>query len=105
MLAMAQSEFARIVRNRTVLITSLIVSLHISLGIVVVANWVAITGTEILTWLTRLLSGTAAAELIVDVWGRGISPGDSLLVLVPVLVWVVVAIALTSSLFRWEARP
>ncbi|MGB3409860.1 MAG: ABC transporter permease [Microthrixaceae bacterium] len=81
-----------------------VTSLPISLGVVVVANWVAISGTESLTLLKRLLPGGAAAELVVDSWNGGLGLGDSLLLLVPTLGWVVVAIAVATRLFRWEPR-
>jgi ABC-2 type transport system permease protein len=78
--------------------------LHIGLGIFIIVNWVAIAGTESLVWMKRLLPGAAAAELTVEAWHSGISFADSLLVLAPTLVWIIVAIALASRLFRWEAR-
>jgi ABC-2 type transport system permease protein len=81
-----------------------VTTLPISLGIVAVANWVAITGTESLTLLKRLLPGGAAAELVVGAWNGGASLTHSLLLLAPTLGWVVVAIALATRLFRWEPR-
>ncbi len=81
-----------------------VTTLPISLGIVTVASWVAITGTESLTWLKRLLPGGSAAELIVNAWNGGVSLTESLLLLAPTLAWVVAAIALASRLFRWEPR-
>ena len=81
-----------------------VTTLPISLGIVVVSNWVAITGTESLPWLKRLLPGGSATELVVNAWNGGVPLTDSLLLLAPTLAWVVVAIALASRLFRWEPR-
>lgn len=81
-----------------------VTTLPLSLGIVGVANWVAIAGTEDLTLLKRLLPGGAAAELIVVSWNGGTPLGESLLLLVPTLGWVAVAIAVATRLFRWEPR-
>lgn len=81
-----------------------VTTLPISLGIIAVASWVGITGTESLTLLKRLLPGGSATELVVDAW-NGVGPlNQSLLLLAPTFAWVVVAIALASKLFRWEPR-
>ena len=81
-----------------------VTSLPLSLGIIVVANWVAISGTEEFTVLKRLLPGGAASELIVDSWNGGTPVTDSLLLLVPTFGWVLIAIAIATRLFRWEPR-
>jgi ABC-2 type transport system permease protein len=81
-----------------------VTTLPLSLGIVAVANWVAITGTEDFTWLKRFLPGGAAAELIVDAWNSEPSLTHSLLLLAPTLAWIIVAIAIATRLFRWEPR-
>lgn len=81
-----------------------ITTLPLSLGIVAVASWVGITGTDSLTLLKRLLPGGAATELVVNAWNGGVGLTDSLLLLAPTLAWVAVAIALASQLFRWEPR-
>lgn len=81
-----------------------VTSLPLSLGIVVVANWVAISGTEELTVLKRLLPGGAASELIVESWNGGASVAESLFLLVPTLGWVAVAVTVAPRLFRWEPR-
>lgn len=81
-----------------------VTTLPLSLGIVAVANWVAITGTESLALLKRLLPGGAAAELVVDTWNGGAPLTDSLLLLAPTLGWVIAAIAFATRLFRWEPR-
>jgi ABC-2 type transport system permease protein len=81
-----------------------VTTLPLSLGTIAVVNWVAITGTESLTALKRLLPGGSATELVVNAWNGGVPLADSLLLLVPTLAWVVVAIALASRLFRWEPR-
>jgi ABC-type multidrug transport system ATPase subunit len=81
-----------------------VTTLPLSLGIVAVASWVGIAGTENLTLLKRLLPGGSAAELVVDSWNGGVPRTESLLLLAPTLAWVVVAIALATKLFRWEPR-
>jgi ABC-2 type transport system permease protein len=81
-----------------------VTTLPLSLGTVVVASWVGISGTESFTLLKRLLPGGSAAELVVDAWNEGGPFTDSLLLLAPTLSWVVVAIALASKMFRWEPR-
>lgn len=81
-----------------------VTTLPLSLGVVVVASWIGITGTEDLTVVKRLLPGGSATELIVDAWDGGTPVTDSLLLLPPTLGWVVVAIALASRMFRWEPR-
>lgn len=81
-----------------------VTTLPLSLGIVAVANWVAITGTEELAWLKRLLPGGAAAELIVGAWNGDTQLATSLFLLLPTMAWVVVAIVLATRLFRWEPR-
>ena len=81
-----------------------VTTLPLSLGIVAVASWVGITGTERLGLLKRLLPGGSAAELVIDSWNGGVPRTESLLLLAPTLAWVVVAIALATRLFRWEPR-
>ena len=79
-----------------------ITALPPSLGVVAVASWVGITGTESLPLLKRLLPGGAATELIVNAWNGGVPPTESLLLLAPTLAWVAVAIAIATRMFRWE---
>ncbi|RSM80007.1 ABC transporter permease [Kibdelosporangium aridum] len=81
-----------------------VTTLPVSLGVIAVASWVGITGTEDLTLLKRLLPGGSATELAVNAWNGGVAVTDSLLLLGPTLGWVVVAVALASRLFRWEPR-
>lgn len=81
-----------------------VTTLPLSLGIVAVANWVAITGTEELAWLKRLLPGGAAAELIVGSWNGDAGLTTSLFLLLPTMAWVVVAIVAATRMFRWEPR-
>ncbi|WP_265523137.1 ABC transporter permease [Oerskovia flava] len=81
-----------------------VTTLPLSLGIIAVVNWVAITGTESLTLLKRLLPGGAATELVVNAWDGGVALTDSLFLLAPTLAWVVVAVALAANMFRWEPR-
>lgn len=81
-----------------------VTALPLSLGIVAVASWVGITGTENLAMLKRLLPGGSATEMIVNAWNGGVPVMESALLLVPTLSWVLVAIVLASKLFRWEPR-
>ncbi|HEX7309220.1 ABC transporter permease [Lentzea sp.] len=81
-----------------------VTTLPVCLGVVAVASWVGISGTEDLTLLKRLLPGGSATELVVNAWSGGVAVADSLLLLAPTLAWVVVAAVLASRLFRWEPR-
>lgn len=81
-----------------------VTTLPISLGIVAVASWVGLTGTESLPLLKRALPGGAAAELVINAWNGGVPLADSLLLLVPTLAWVVVSVVLAARMFRWEPR-
>ncbi|MCY1141215.1 hypothetical protein OWR29_24720 [Actinoplanes sp. Pm04-4] len=77
-----------------------VTTLPISIGVIAIASWVGISGTEELTLLKRLLPGGAATEMVVDAWNGS----ASLILLAPTLAWVVVAVALAARLFRWEPR-
>ncbi|MFY1674095.1 ABC transporter permease [Plantactinospora sp. WMMB334] len=81
-----------------------VTTLPVTLGVIFIATWVGITGTEDLTLLKRLLPGGAATELTMNAWNGGVAVTDSLLLLAPTLSWVVVAVALATRLFRWEPR-
>lgn len=81
-----------------------VTTLPITLGVIAVASWVGITGTESLTLLKRLLPGGAATELISESWNGSLALGDSLFLLAPTLAWVVVGVVLATALFRWEPR-
>ncbi|WP_405090122.1 ABC transporter permease [Micromonospora sp. NBC_01392] len=81
-----------------------VTTLPVTLGVIAVATWVGISGTENLSWLKRLLPGGAATELTRNAWNGGVAVTDSLLLLAPTLGWVVVAVALATRLFRWEPR-
>jgi ABC-2 type transport system permease protein len=81
-----------------------VTTLPVSLGVIAVASWVGLTGTEDLPLLKRLLPGGSATELAVNAWNGGTPTTDSLLLLAPTLAWVVVAVALATRLFRWEPR-
>lgn len=81
-----------------------VTTLPLSLGVIAVASWVGITGTEELAVLKRLLPGGAATELVVEAWNGGQPLTDSLLLLLPTLAWIVVGIALATRMFRWEPR-
>ncbi|WP_394362578.1 ABC transporter permease [Amycolatopsis sp. SB7-3] len=81
-----------------------VTTLPVSLGVIAVASWVGISGTDELTLLKRLLPGGSATELAVNAWNGGVALTDSLLLLAPTLAWVVVAVVLATRLFRWEPR-
>lgn len=81
-----------------------VTTLPVTLGVIGVASWVGITGTEELGMLKRLLPGGSATELVVNAWNGGVALTDSLVLLAPTLAWVVVAVALASRFFRWEPR-
>lgn len=81
-----------------------VTTLPVALGVIAVASWVGISGTDDLTLLKRLLPGGSATELVVNAWNGGVAVTDSLLLLAPTLAWVVVAATLASRLFRWEPR-
>ncbi|MGK4594761.1 ABC transporter permease [Amycolatopsis sp. w19] len=81
-----------------------VTTLPVSLGVIAVASWVGISGTDDLTLLKRLLPGGSATELAVNAWNGGVALTDSLLLLAPTLAWVVVAVVLAARLFRWEPR-
>ncbi|HEX6338433.1 MAG TPA: ABC transporter permease [Jiangellaceae bacterium] len=81
-----------------------VTTLPISLGVIAVASWVGITGTESLALLKRMLPGGSATELVVNAWNGGVPLADSMLLLALTLVWVVVAILLATQMFRWEPR-
>lgn len=81
-----------------------VTTLPLSLGVVAVAIWVGLTGTEQLALLKRVLPGGAAAELVIRAWNGGEPLADSLLLLAPTLAWVVAAIALATRMFSWEPR-
>ncbi|WP_410599362.1 ABC transporter permease [Amycolatopsis sp. lyj-90] len=81
-----------------------VTTLPVSLGVIAVASWVGISGTDDLTLVKRLLPGGSATELAVNAWNGGVAVSESLLLLAPTLAWVVVAVVLASRLFRWEPR-
>jgi ABC-2 type transport system permease protein len=81
-----------------------VTTLPVSLGVIAVASWVGISGTEELTLLKRLLPGGSATELVGNAWNGGVAVTDSLILLAPTLSWVVVAVVLATRLFRWEPR-
>lgn len=81
-----------------------VTALPLSLGVIAVASWVGITGTDSLALLKRTLPGGSATELVVNAWNGGVPLADSMLLLAPTLVWVVVAILLATQMFRWEPR-
>lgn len=67
------------------------------------AMWVALTGTEELAFVKRLIPGGAAAELAISAWD-GIDPSGIVPLVLPTAVWVLIAFVAASQLFRWEPR-
>jgi ABC-2 type transport system permease protein len=81
-----------------------VTTLPVSLGVIAVASWVGISGTEELATIKRALPGGAATELVLNAWNGGVAVADSLILLAPTFGWVVVAVALAQRMFRWEPR-
>ncbi|MFF5076031.1 ABC transporter permease [Actinoplanes sp. NPDC000266] len=81
-----------------------VTTLPVSLGVIAVASWVGITGTESQELVKRLLPGGAATELMLNAWNGGAALSDSLLLLAPTFAWVVIAVSFARRMFRWEPR-
>ncbi|TWD82543.1 ABC-2 type transport system permease protein [Kribbella amoyensis] len=81
-----------------------VTTLPISLGVIAIVNWVAITGTDSLTMLKRLAPGGAATELLTRAWDGGVPGADVLVLVAPTLAWVAVSGALALKYFQWEPR-
>lgn len=81
-----------------------VTTLPVSLGMIGVASWVGISGTESLAGLKRALPGGSATELLVRAWDGGIEIGEAVSLMAPTLGWVVVSVYLASRMFRWEPR-
>ncbi|KID30925.1 ABC transporter permease [Prauserella rugosa] len=81
-----------------------VTTLPVAIGVIVVASWIGITGTEDMELVKRLLPGGAATELILNAWNGGAALSDSLILLAPTLAWVFVAANLAAKMFRWEPR-
>ncbi|GAB2578507.1 transport permease protein [Paractinoplanes abujensis] len=81
-----------------------VTTLPVSLGVIAVASWVGITGTEELARIKRILPGGAATELVLNAWNGGVALSDSLILLAPTFAWVVVAVSFARRMFRWEPR-
>ncbi|WBB56174.1 hypothetical protein [Verrucosispora sp. WMMD573] len=81
-----------------------VTTLPVTLGVIGVASWVGISGTEDLALLKRLLPGGSATEMVMNAWNGGVAVTDSLLLLAPTLGWVVIAVVAATRLFKWEPR-
>ncbi|SDT04376.1 ABC transporter permease [Actinoplanes derwentensis] len=81
-----------------------VTTLPVSLGMIAVASWIGLTGTEDLQLLKRLLPGGAATELMLNAWNGGVAVTESLLLLAPTFAWVAVAVTFAVRMFRWEPR-
>ncbi|GAA4531020.1 ABC transporter permease [Amycolatopsis samaneae] len=81
-----------------------VTTLPVTIGVLGVAGWVGISGTEKLAVLKRMLPGGSATELVLNAWNGGVRVSDSLTLLGPTLAWVVVAGVLARRFFRWEPR-
>ena len=80
-----------------------VTTLPVSLGIIAVASWVGITGTEDLAPL-KGPPRRRCHRVVVNAWNGGTDLADSLPLLAPTLGWVVVAAVMAARLFRWEPR-
>lgn len=67
------------------------------------AMWVALTGTEDLALVKRLVPGGAATELAISAW-NGIDMSEVIPLALPTLAWILVAFVVASQFFRWEPR-
>lgn len=67
------------------------------------AFWVALSGTQDIAFVKRLIPGGAAAEFLIDAWS-GTNADAAISVLVPTLAWVLVTVVLSTRLFNWEPR-
>jgi ABC-2 type transport system permease protein len=81
-----------------------VTTLPVSLGLIFVASWVGISGTEELASIKRILPGGSATELLVESWNGGIGAGDAVALMLPTLAWVGISISLATRMFRWEPR-
>lgn len=81
-----------------------VTTLPVSLGVIAVASWVGLTGTEELAQVKRILPGGAATELVLNAWNGGAALTDSLILLAPTFAWVAVAVTFATRMFRWEPR-
>jgi len=81
-----------------------VTTLPVTIGVIVVASWVGISGTGELTYLKRMLPGGAATELLVNAWNGGVSTQLTVILLAHTLAWVVIAVELARKRFRWEPR-
>lgn len=67
------------------------------------AMWVALTGTEDLALVKRLVPGGTATELAISAW-NGIDMSEVIPLALPTLAWILVAFVVASQFFRWEPR-
>jgi len=81
-----------------------VTTLPVAIGVITVASWIGLTGTEDMELVKRLVPGGAATELILNAWNGGAALSDSLILLAPTLAWVFVAANLAAKMFRWEPR-
>ncbi|MBB3661607.1 MULTISPECIES: ABC transporter permease [Prauserella salsuginis group] len=81
-----------------------VTTLPVAIGVIVVASWIGLTGTEDLELVKRLVPGGAATELVLNAWNGGVELSQSLILLAPTFAWVFVAANLAAKLFRWEPR-
>ncbi|GAA4887202.1 ABC transporter permease [Streptomonospora salina] len=81
-----------------------VTTLPVLVGVLAVSGWVGFSGTEEFSLVKRILPGGSATELVVNAWNGGVAIADSLVLLVPILAWVVVAGVLATRVFRWEPR-
>ncbi|GAA1228446.1 ABC transporter permease [Prauserella halophila] len=81
-----------------------VTTLPVAIGVIAVASWIGLTGTEDLELVKRLVPGGAATELVLNAWNGGTALSESLILLAPTFAWVFLAANLAARMFRWEPR-
>lgn len=82
-----------------------VATLLVVVGVIGVAHWVGMTGTDDLTALKRILPGGAAAELAMTSWDGTVVAVDVPLMVGPTLGWVLASALVASRCFDRRPRP
>lgn len=80
-----------------------VTTLPVALGVMGVAFWVAVSGTETLTLLKLALPGGAAAELLLGAW-QGTQWQEAAIPLIVTVAWTAIAFVASKFFFKWEPR-
>ncbi|WP_029089985.1 ABC transporter permease [Brevibacterium album] len=80
-----------------------VTTIPVAMGLIGIATWVMVTGTETLTGLKLALPGGAAVELALGAW-RGIEWADAAIPMLITLVWTAIAFLAAKVFFKWEPR-